>query len=120
MAIRRRVEARRVYEPRVDGDGRRVLVDRVWPRGLRRDDPRLDEWCKDIAPSAQLRSWYGHRQDRFTEFRQRYLVELDDPTRATALDHLANLAVDGPVTLLTATRSLEISHPAVLAELLCR
>ncbi len=120
MAVRRRVDARRVYDEREPTDGCRVLVDRIWPRGLRKDDPRLDEWCQDAAPSRDLRTWYAHAAERFDEFQSRYLSELDAPTGAAALEHLRSLAVDGPLTLLTATRDLELSHAAVLADLLNR
>jgi uncharacterized protein YeaO (DUF488 family) len=112
------VRLRRVYDdPSVD-DGARVLVDRVWPRGVTKDAARLDEWCKDVAPSTALRRWYGHRPERFDEFRRRYLAELADPPAATAVEHLARMLDSGPVTLLTATRDVEHSQAAVLARLL--
>jgi uncharacterized protein YeaO (DUF488 family) len=77
----------------------------------------LDEWCKDVAPSRELRTWYGHQPDRFEEFARRYWLELADPGRAGALAHLRDLARDRPVTLLTATREPAISEAAVLAPL---
>jgi uncharacterized protein YeaO (DUF488 family) len=104
-------------EPEPD-DGARVLVDRVWPRGLTKARAALDEWCRDVAPSGELRSWYGHDPERFAEFSRRYRLELEDPRRAAALAHLRELAGAGPLTLLTATRQLEISQAAVLAALL--
>ncbi|TYB49617.1 DUF488 domain-containing protein [Actinomadura chibensis] len=110
------VRLRRVYEPASDDDGRlRVLVDRVWPRGLSKEKARLDEWEKDVAPSTDLRKWYGHRVDRFEEFTRRYEGELNDPERAAAYDRLRGLAGRGPLTLLTATRDVEHSQAAVLA-----
>lgn len=112
------VHARRVYDPPMQTDGMRILVDRVWPRGLRKDAARLDEWCKQVAPSTQLRTWYAHEPDRFAEFARRYRAELDDPERAAALAHLHDVASRGPVTLLTATRTVDISQAAVLAGLL--
>jgi len=78
----------------------------------------LDEWCKDVAPSHELRTWYGHQPDRFEEFARRYRLELEDPRRARALAHLRDLASDRPVTLLTATREPAISEAAVLVPLL--
>jgi uncharacterized protein YeaO (DUF488 family) len=112
------VRARRVYEPAEPSDGRRVLVDRLWPRGLSKDRARLDEWLKAVAPSDQLRRWYGHEPAKFAEFRRRYEAELSEPDRAEALRHLREEARSGPVTLLTATKDLEHSEAAVLAQLL--
>lgn len=112
------VRVGRVYEPRTPDDGARVLVDRIWPRGLSKDKADLDEWCKDIAPSTVLRKWYGHDPGRFAEFGRRYRGELTDPLRAEALAHLRELAKDRPVTLLTATKHAEISEAVVLADLL--
>lgn len=108
------VRARRVYEPAEQSDGRRVLVDRLWPRGLSKERARLDEWLKAVAPSDELRRWYGHEPARFAEFTRRYEAELEDPERAEALTHLREEARSGPVTLLTATRDLERSEAAVL------
>jgi uncharacterized protein YeaO (DUF488 family) len=114
----RKVLVRRVYEEPRRGDGTRVLVDRIWPRGLTKARAALDEWCKDVAPSAELRRWYGHDRDRFEDFGRRYQAELKDPSRAEALAHLRGLAKGQQLTLLTATRQPEISEAAVLAELL--
>lgn len=108
----------RVYEEPKRADGARVLVDRLWPRGLRKDAAHIDEWLKQIAPSDELRKWYGHRSEAYEEFRERYLAELDDPERAAALQHLRELAAAGPVTVLTATKQAEISQAAVLVGLL--
>ena len=99
------VRVRRAYEEPESSDGLRVLVDRIWPRGLSKERAALDEWCKDVAPSTELRQWYSHDPDRFAEFGRRYQAELADPERATALAHLRELAGgDRPLTLLTATR----------------
>src|SRR6476646_4467454 len=100
------------------GDGARVLVDRVWPRGLRKADAHLDEWCKDVAPSTELRRWYGHDARRVDEFARRYREELDEPQRAVALQHLRDVARTRPLILLTATKDVDISHAAMLSELL--
>jgi uncharacterized protein YeaO (DUF488 family) len=116
MAVR--VEVRRVYDDPTPDDGARVLVDRLWPRGLAKDALPLDEWLRDVAPSSELRTWYGHRPDRFPEFRRRYLAELGGPDAETALQHLRGLSAEGPVTLLTASKDVERSQAAVLADLL--
>jgi uncharacterized protein YeaO (DUF488 family) len=118
MAGKTKVQVRRVYEEPARGDGTRVLVDRVWPRGLTKAKASLDEWCKQIAPSTQLRNWYGHEPDRFEEFGRRYREELTDPERAEALAHLRELAGKRTLTLLTATKEPRISQAKVLAELL--
>lgn len=112
------VRLRRVYDEPSPADGVRVLVDRVWPRGLSKDRARVDEWCKQVAPSAQLRKWYAHDPERFAEFTRRYRAELDEPERARALSRLRDLAGDQTVTLLSATKDIHISQAAVLAELI--
>ncbi len=112
------IRVRRVYEQPSPDDGTRVLVDRVWPRGMRKDAARLDEWAKDIAPSTELRTWYRHDPAKFDEFRRRYTTELAEPASREALARLRALATDRPVTLVTATKDLDLSQAAVLAELL--
>lgn len=107
----------RVYDDPDPDDGRRILVDRVWPRGFRKEDPRVGTWLKDVAPSKELRSWYGHQPERFDEFAKRYKKELADNE---ALEELRKLAKHGPITLVTATRDLDGSQAAVLAGLLKR
>lgn len=110
------VTYRRIYEEASRSDGTRVLVDRVWPRGLRKESARLDEWMREVAPSTELRRWYGHDPDRFTEFRRRYLAELREPERRDAAERLRELADEHDLTLLTATRDVDHSQAAVLAE----
>jgi uncharacterized protein YeaO (DUF488 family) len=112
------IRIRRVYEAPSPQDGARVLVDRIWPRGLRKDAARLDEWAKDVAPSTELRTWYHHDPARFDLFRRRYLDELAQPGPQAGVVRLRALAQDRPVTLLTATTNLELSQAAVLAGLL--
>jgi uncharacterized protein YeaO (DUF488 family) len=116
MEAARRVRLRRVYDEPEQADGRRVLVDRLWPRGLAASAAAVDEWLKAVAPSDELRRWYGHQPEKFETFRHRYEQELHAPERAEALDRLRHLARSGPVTLLTATRDIEHSQAAVLAE----
>ena len=105
----------RVYEDIDPDDGQRVLVDRLWPRGVRKDDPRVGTWCKDVAPSKELREWYHHQPERFDEFAARYDDELHDNA---AFAELRKLTKRGVVTLVTATREVDGSHAAVLAKLL--
>jgi uncharacterized protein YeaO (DUF488 family) len=109
---------RRVYHAPSPSDGARVLVDRIWPRGLRKDAAHLDEWAKDAAPSTELRKWYGHDPAKFDEFRRRYLDELSGAAQRKELGRIRALAAAGPVTLLTATRDVELSQAAVLAQVL--
>jgi uncharacterized protein YeaO (DUF488 family) len=112
------IRVRRVYDAPSPADGARVLVDRVWPRGLRKDAAHLTEWAKDAAPSTELRHWYGHDPEKFNEFRRRYLDELTGRVQRAELGKLRALAATGPVTLLTATRAVDISQAAVLAQVL--
>jgi uncharacterized protein YeaO (DUF488 family) len=115
MGANSRIRVARVYDEPSPDDGRRVLVDRLWPRGFRKDDPRVGTWMKDVAPSKELRAWYNHQPQRFDEFAARYWKELQG---SDALDGLRKLAEQGVVTLVTATRDVPDSHAAVLATLL--
>jgi uncharacterized protein YeaO (DUF488 family) len=117
----RRGEVRvgRVYDGRTDKDGVRVLVDRLWPRGLTKAHADLDEWRKELAPTTQLRRWYAHDPERFVEFSRRYRAELSSSVQAEALADLSDLIASGQaVTLLTAARDPALSEAAVLADLL--
>lgn len=111
---------RRIRDVRDEGrgEGTHVLVDRVWPRGLAKADSPHDEWVSDVAPSTELRKWYGHDPERFAEFAQRYRDELDDDATAASLGTLRGWRDDGGLTLLTATRDVEHSHATVLADVL--
>ncbi|MCH6472483.1 DUF488 domain-containing protein [Sinomonas terrae] len=106
------------YRERTAQDGTRVLVDRIWPRGLTKEKADLDEWCKAVAPSPELRKWYSHDPERFEEFAHRYRQELEEPEKADALQHLKELAGQGNLTLLTATQHADISQAEVLADLI--
>jgi uncharacterized protein YeaO (DUF488 family) len=118
MARKPDIRVRRIYEEPSPQDGTRVLVDRIWPRGLTKGNAALGEWCKEIAPSTPLRKWYDHDPARFEEFRRRYRAELEEPERAAALQHLRALAKERPLTLLTATKHPDISEAMVLADIL--
>ncbi len=120
MASRHQVKVGRIYTEPDRRDGTRVLVDRIWPRGLSKERAHLNEWCQDVAPSTALRKWYGHDPDRFEEFVRRYRSELEEPERADALEHLRTLAGQGSLTLLTAAKRADISEAVVLADLLRR
>jgi uncharacterized protein YeaO (DUF488 family) len=113
-----RVRCKRIYDAAENTDGTRVLVDRVWPRGLRKADAPYDEWVKDVAPSTELRKWYGHDPEKFSEFARRYRDELGSESAQQVLDRLRGLARDGSLTLLTASKDVEHSQAAVLAEVL--
>ncbi|AZS70847.1 DUF488 domain-containing protein [Streptomyces lydicus] len=109
---------RRVYEAPEPSDGARVLVDRLWPRGLSKADAQLTEWCKEVAPSSELRRWFHHEEPRFTEFAERYREELAQEAVQPALEWLRERAAEGPLTLLTATKDVSASHVTVLVEVL--
>jgi uncharacterized protein YeaO (DUF488 family) len=109
------VKVGRVYDPPSAEDGRRILVDRLWPRGLSKEHAALDDWCKAVAPSDELRRWYDHDPDRFDEFAARYREELEDPERAAALEAIVAAADGGAITLLTATKELSLSHAPIIA-----
>lgn len=115
---RREIRVRRIYSPAAADDGIRVLVDRVWPRGMRKEAAAIDEWVKDVAPSTELRKWYGHVPEKFAQFETRYRDELATPPASTALEHLRELADGDALTLLTATKDIDHSQAAVLATLL--
>ena len=110
------VRLRRVYEAPEPHDGFRVLVDRLWPRGLTKQEARLDAWMRQVAPSTALRRWYGHETAKWPEFRRRYQVELAEPERAEALARLREQVRRTGLTLLTASRDVAHSQAAVLAE----
>jgi uncharacterized protein YeaO (DUF488 family) len=116
VSVQPEVRVRRVYDDRSPEDGTRVLVDRVWPRGLAKATAQIDEWAKVVAPSTELRRWYGHDPRRFDEFRRRYQAELAEAERQAAVRHLLELVRSGPLTLLTATRDVDHSQAALLAE----
>lgn len=109
-----RVVVRRAYEPPEPDDGYRVLVDRVWPRGVSRDDLQLAEWNRVVAPSTELRRWYGHRLERWEAFREKYGAELRESARRAVVEELTERARAGRLTLVVGARDAEHSQGAVL------
>jgi uncharacterized protein YeaO (DUF488 family) len=109
---------KRAYESPETSDGYRVLVERLWPRGVKKDNARLDAWEKGIAPSDALRKWYEHDPAKWLEFQQRYEHELTNPAAQQTLDSLAKRGRRGRVTLVYSSRDGEISAAAVLVRLL--
>ena len=107
---------KRAYEPAEPGDGIRILVDRLWPRGVSKDKAHLDDWMKDIAPSTGLRQWFGHDPARWTEFRHRYRAELRQ--HGEQLDRIRALARKGVITLVYSARDEEHNDAVVLKEIL--
>jgi uncharacterized protein YeaO (DUF488 family) len=110
------LKIRRIYDPPTSDDGRRILVDRLWPRGLTKDGARVDEWLKEIAPSDELRKWFGHDPARWEEFRMRYREELK--AHGDLLERLHSEAKKGTVTLLFAAKDEEHNNAVALKELL--
>ena len=109
------VRTKRVYDEADSGDGHRVLIDHVWPRGISRERARLDEWARELAPSDELRKWFDHVPERFDEFRSRYRAELAD--RADQVDELRARAKKGAVTIVYAARDQKHNNAVVVAEL---
>jgi uncharacterized protein YeaO (DUF488 family) len=112
------VRLKRVYEPAGPMDGHRVLIDRLWPRGVSRDRAKIDDWEKDLAPSHELRQWFGHEPERFDEFRRRYIEELN--SQRPRLTSLRRRARQGTLTLVYAAHDTEHNDAVVLAEVLRR
>lgn len=112
------IRLKRAYEPPSAEDGARVLVDRLWPRGVRKADAGIERWMKDIAPSTELRQWFGHDPERWPEFRRRYLAELRQ--HASELEELRELARHDGVTLVFGARDEEYNDAVVLREMLLR
>jgi uncharacterized protein YeaO (DUF488 family) len=112
------IQIKRVYEPASSDDGHRVLIDRLWPRGVSRKSAKLDDWMKELSPSTELRQWFGHEPGRFEEFRRRYIEELrDERPRLTALRRLAR---DRRLTLVYSAHDPDHNDAVVLAEILRR
>lgn len=112
------IKTRRIYEEPLATDGYRVLVDRLWPRGISKEAAQLDEWAKDIAPSTALRKWFAHSENRFDEFANRYRLELSD--RGEELQRLRDIAERRPLCLLYAARDTKCNHALVLMSVLLK
>jgi uncharacterized protein YeaO (DUF488 family) len=111
-----RIAIKRAYDQPTRGDGFRILVDRLWPRGLRKEDAHFDQWRKDLAPTTELRKFYGHRPERFAEFARRYRSELRRSDAAAAVSEMLSINRRRPMTFVTASRDLGHSEAAVLAQ----
>lgn len=111
---RKKIRLKRVYEEPAKTDGTRVLVERLWPRGLTKEAAAVDEWMKEVSPSPALRKWYGHDADKWPEFQKRYRAELR--ASADAVDRLKKMAAQGPVTFVFAAKDEERSSAAVLKD----
>ncbi|QIK83671.1 DUF488 domain-containing protein [Sanguibacter sp. HDW7] len=118
--VTHQVHVRRVYGEPVPDEGLRVLVDRLWPRGLAKEKAALHLWCKEVAPTTELRTWYGHDPAKHDEFVRRYEAELADDDHVDPFAELQELAATNDVVLLTASKALDISHAAALADFLTR
>lgn len=120
-ANRSTIRLKRIYEPPSPEDGVRILVDRLWPRGISKEQASLDEWMKEIAPSPELRKWFCHQPERFAEFTRRYELELsEDPTRCRLVDRIWELASEKNVTLVYAAKDPVHNHAIVLQQWLNR
>ena len=118
---RPKIVTKRIYNDADASDGKRVLVDRIWPRGVSKEGAQLDAWLKDIAPSTDLRTWWDHDPDRLEEFADRYEQELSDDDHADAVDELVDLIHDNDrVTLLYAAKDEQINHANILQDYLRR
>jgi uncharacterized protein YeaO (DUF488 family) len=112
------IRLKRAYEPASPSDGHRVLIDRLWPRGLSKTQAKLDNWEKELAPSTELRTWFAHEPSRFPEFRRRYVSELH--SKRERLTELRRRAREGPLTLVYSAHDTEHNDAVVLAEVLRR
>jgi|SRR5690606_14820814 len=111
-----KIKIKRIYEDASSGDGYRILVDRIWPRGVSKEEAKLDDWKKEIGPSNELRKWFGHVPDKFDEFAKRYTKELE--AKKEDLIGIRKLAKDRTVTLLYGAKDTEHNQAVVLQKLL--
>lgn len=115
---KRGLRIKRAYEARTDDEGHRVLVDRLWPRGVRKDVLQPDEWVREVAPSDELRKWFAHEPERWPEFQRRYRRELASGPASEAVDRLVEQARSGPVTLLYSAHDEARNQAVVLSEVI--
>lgn len=112
------LKVKRVYEKREISDGKRILVDRLWPRGLRTEDAGVDEWLKELSPSDELRRWFNHDPEKWEEFRSRYRKELSSPEKQEILERIAKQAAHSDITLVYGARETEYNNARVLEEII--
>lgn len=112
------IKIKRIYQPAEPTDGHRVLVDRLWPRGITRERAKIDEWLKEIAPSHELRKWFHKEPEQWNEFERRYVKELRSPLKKELIEQLRDRAVDGTITLLFSVRDEIHNHASVLRNML--
>ncbi|HET8860750.1 DUF488 domain-containing protein [Marivirga sp.] len=112
----KRILTKRIYEQASDQDGYRMLIDKVWPRGVKKEDAKLDEWNKDIAPSTDLRKWFSHKAERFDEFARKYRQELEK--KEETVQHITDIAEKHQVTLLYGAKDEKHNHAVILQEYL--
>jgi uncharacterized protein YeaO (DUF488 family) len=108
------IKIKRVYDQPSQNDGKRILVDRLWPRGLKKEDAHIDEWMKEIAPSNELRKWFNHDPDKWAEFKKRFFTELQG--QRGMVEEIVNLARNGTVTLLFGSKEERFNNAAALKE----
>ena len=112
------LRVKRVYDKKEASDGKRILVDRLWPRGLRTEDAAIDEWLKEISPSDELRQWFNHDPKKWDEFRHRYRKELSSPEKREILERIAKQAAHSDITLVYGARETQYNNAHVLEELI--
>ncbi len=108
------IKIKRVYEQPDKDDGKRILVNRIWPRGISKDRARLSDWRKDIAPSNELRKWFGHAPERWDEFKERYRAELEEADKMEEVREISDMAEEGNVTLIFGAKDTEYNNARAL------
>lgn len=119
-AASRHITIKRAYEQAAHSDGYRVLVDRLWPRGVSKEKAQIDDWLRDVAPSTELRHWFGHDPARWEEFQHRYRQELNEPAQREALSRLVERARHGPLTLVYGAKDEEHNNAVALRDVVLR
>jgi uncharacterized protein YeaO (DUF488 family) len=114
------LKTKRAYDKSEPGDGRRILVDRLWPRGVTKAAAGVDEWLKDLGPSTELRKWFGHQPEKWEEFKKRYIQELLEADKKALLEKIAGVARHSNVTLVYAAKDTEYNNAKVLADLIAK
>ncbi len=112
------LKIKRAYDKKESGDGKRILIDRLWPRGLSKAEADIDEWIKELGPSTELRKWFGHDPERWVEFRKRYTRELSEPDKKALLENISQMALRQNVTLIYSAKDTEHNDVKVLEEII--